>query len=137
MLRPDLKIAALITTLCLVCSPLAHAQSAKELKAFESFLAIMDGYLGIIESTHAINADAEKAAIMQLQKVKEVREDQGDPAAAIALYEKVLREAKNPAVRNAVYMMLGDLLKDQGRYDDAAATFKSALDENLAALDGS
>jgi tetratricopeptide (TPR) repeat protein len=136
MLRLDMKFISLVAIGLLVFAPLSHAQSAKELKAFESFLAIMDGYLGIIESTHAINADAEKAAILQLQKVKEVREDQGDPQAAIDLYEGVLRDAKNPAVRNAVYMMLGDLLKDEGRYDDAAALFKRAVDENLAALDG-
>lgn len=121
---------------CLVLSVPAQAQSAKELAMFESFLAIADSYIELVVNTHDVNADDGTAAVLQLQKMKEIFEDQGDVDGAISFFEGVLGKTSDRTVRNTTYMMLVDLLKDDGRFDDAEALMRKAIDESLSSLEG-
>ncbi len=117
----------------LAASPVSQAQGLAELELMQTFLEIMTDYFEIIESTHEISGDAEKAAIMQMMKIQEVYEAQGNKVGSVELLQTVISQTRNPAIRNAAYMMIGDTLKDAGRTDEALKTLREALDENIAA----
>ena len=141
MFKPDSRRGPLRVLMgvlaCVLLSPVAisaHAQSAKELQLFESFLGIMHSYLELIEMTHDVNADDSRAAVLQLQKMKEIFDEQGDVDGAVEFFGALLETADNRTVRNTTYMLLVDLLKDAGRFDDAEALMRDALEESMTAL---
>lgn len=128
----NLTISA-IACLVLVFAPTAGAQSPDELRTMQTFLEIMSSYFEIIESSYEISSNAEKAAIFQLQKVQEVYEQRGEKARAVEVFRDVLKQTKNPTIRNAVYMLISDNLKDSGRTDEAIEMLRQGLRENIAA----
>ena len=122
-----------LTTLMLALAPTANAQSADDLRTMQTFLDIMDSYFGIIESTYEISSDVEKSAIFQLQKIQEVYEERGEKARSIDVFRDVLNKTDNPTIRNAVYMLISDTLKETGRTDEAIQILQQGLSENIAA----
>jgi tetratricopeptide (TPR) repeat protein len=126
----SLTIAA-ATTLVFTVSPASYAQD--DLQRMQLFLDIMGDYMQIIESTHAINSDAEKAAIMQMQKIKEIYEERGEKAKVADTLREVLAGSQNQAIRNSAYMILGNTLKETGRSDEAIKLMRDALKENIRA----
>ena len=126
---------AVTATLFLAFAPASHAnqQSFVDLKQMQSFLDIMTSYFEIIESTHDISADAEKAAIMQMQKIQEVYEERGEKIRSADVLRQVLKDSRNSTIRNAATLMLGDLLKESGRADEAIEALRQGLQENIDA----
>ena len=122
-----------LASILLAFSPAASAQSAEDLRTMQTFLDIMDSYFGIIESTYEISSDVEKSAIFQLQKIQEVYEERGEKARSIDVFREVLNKTDNPTIRNAVYMLISDTLKEFGRTDEAISILQQGLDENIAA----
>ena len=122
-----------LTTVMLALAPAANAQSADDLRTMQTFLDIMDSYFGIIESTYEISSDVEKSAIFQLQKIQEVYEERGEKARSIDVFRDVLTKTDNPTIRNAVYMLISDTLKESGRTDEAIQILQQGLNENIAA----
>ena len=120
-------------TLMLAVAPGTRAQSADDMQLMRAFLDIMTDYLTIIESTHGIASDSEKAAIMQMQKIQEVYEERGDKARSVDVLKKVLEDSRNPTIRNAAYLMLSETLKESGRASEALALLQRGLDENIEA----
>ncbi len=125
-----------IACLLLAFAPAAGAQSPGELRTMQTFLEIMSSYFEIIESSYEISSHAEKAAIFQLQKVQEVYEQRGEKARAVEVFRDVLKQTKNPTIRNAVYMLISDNLKESGRTDEAIEMLRQGLRENIAAAGG-
>ena len=117
----------------LAIAPAAQAQSVDDLAKMQAFLEIMTDYMGIIEATHDISADPEKAAILQMQKIKEAFEERGEKARAADVMRQVLENSRNPAIRNAAYFLLGDTLKETGRSDEAIELLRQGLAENIKA----
>ena len=140
MLKPEttrrVRHATLAVVACALWSTSAAAQSAKELAMLDSLLSIADNYIALVVSTHDVNADDSKAAALQLQKMKEIFEDRGDVVGSEQFFRSVLARASDRTVRNMTYMLLVDILKDAGRYDDAEALMRDAIDESLKALEG-
>jgi tetratricopeptide (TPR) repeat protein len=133
-MRTFRKITISITAAMLfVAAPGAHAQEQKNLELMQTFLSIMADYFEIIESTHDISSDPEKAAIMQMQKIQEVYEQRGEKARSTDVLKQVLEDSDNTAIRNAAYMLLGDTLKDTGRADEAIELLRQGLNENIEA----
>jgi len=126
---------ALIVAAGLGTAPLSHAQSPDDIALMQSFLELMTDYFGIIEATHDISSDPEKAAIMQMQKIQEVYEDRGDKAQSVDVLKKVLEDSNSRTIRNAAYLMLGDTLKDAGRASEALEYLQRGLAENIEAAD--
>lgn len=124
---------ATITAAMLVAAPASRAQSQNELQTMQTWLEIMTSYFDIIEATYAISSDPEKAAIMQMQKIQEVYEERGEKARAVEVIREVLENSRNPAIRNAAYLMLGDNLKETGRTDQAIELLRQGLSENIRA----
>ena len=118
-------------TLFLAIAPASHAQSADDLRTMQTFLDIMTSYFQIIESSHAISSDDEKSAIMHMQKIQEVYEERGEKIRAADVLRDVLEESRNPTIRSAANLMLGDILKESGRADEALEVLRRGLDENI------
>jgi tetratricopeptide (TPR) repeat protein len=134
-MRTFKKITISVTAVMLfIAAPGAHAQEQKNLELMQTFLSIMTDYFEIIESTHEIASDPEKAAIMQMQKIQEVYEQRGEKARSTDVLKQVLEDSDNTAIRNAAYMLLGDTLKDSGRADEAIELLRQGLNENIAAV---
>ncbi|MEM9173432.1 MAG: tetratricopeptide repeat protein [Pseudomonadota bacterium] len=110
--------------------PLA-AQANDDLATMGQFLTLMEDYFGIIESTHSIAASAEKSAILQMQKLKELYDDRGETARVIPIYRKVLENSTNQAIRSAATLLLSEALQETGRTDDAAKLLVQGLTENV------
>ena len=117
----------------LVAAPAARAQSADDLATMQAFLEIMTDYMDIIEATHEISSDPEKAAILQMQKIKETFEERGEKSRAVEALKQVLENSRNPAIRNAAYFLLGDTLKESGRSEEAIELLRRGLAENVQA----
>jgi predicted negative regulator of RcsB-dependent stress response len=99
----------------------------------QTFLNIMTDYLDIIESTHGIVSDPERAAILQMQKIQEAYEERGEKARVAEVLRDVLKDSRSTAIRNAAYVKLGDILKETGRTDEAIALLREGLSENINA----
>jgi len=119
--------------LLLAVAPVSNAQSQDDLALMQTFLNIMTDYLDIIESTHSIVADPERAAIMQMQKIQEAYEERGEKARVAEVLRDVLKDSRSTAIRNAAYVKLGDILKETGRTDEAIALLREGLNENIKA----
>ncbi|MDA0707347.1 MAG: hypothetical protein O2805_12235 [Proteobacteria bacterium] len=135
-MRTFRKIAISVTAVALVAiAPGAKAQETEDLELMQTFLAIMTDYFEIIDSTHGVASNPEKAAIMQMQKIQEVYEQRGEKAHSTEVLKQVLEDSHNPTIRNAAYMMLGDTLKDTGRADEALQLLHQGLAENITAAE--
>lgn len=132
---PTLKTAMLGMTaaLLLAIAQGTRAQQPSDIELMQSFLNLMTQYYALIESTYDITSDAEKAAIMQMQKIQEVYEQRGDKAKSVDVLKKVLDDSRNPAIRNAAYLMLGETLKESGRASEAIDLLQQGLNENIKA----
>ncbi len=117
----------------LIGAPQTHAQSQDDLALMQTFLDLMTDYYELIESTHDIASDSEKAAILQMTKIQEVYEERGDKSRSVVVFNKVLQDSKNQAIRNAAYLLLGELHKESGNTDDALELLRQGLDENIKA----
>ena len=126
---------AITATALLGVAPQARAQDMAQIELMQTFLDLMTQYYAIIESTHDIASDSEKAAIMQMQKIQEVYEDRGDKAKSVDVLRQVLEDSDNRAIRNAAYLMIGDTLKESGRASEALEYLRRGLDENIKAAD--
>ncbi|NER80242.1 MAG: hypothetical protein F6K42_11805 [Leptolyngbya sp. SIO1D8] len=120
-----------IAAASLAFAPGVRAQELSDIELMQSFLDLMTQYYDLIESTHDIAGDAEKAAIMQMQKIQEVYEERGDKARSVDVLEKVLEDSRNPTIRNAAYLMLSETLKESGRASEALELLQRGLDENI------
>jgi len=128
-------IGATLVISTLVMSPInVKAQEPdwmRDIQQIQVFLDLVQRYLGLIDSVHDISADAEKSAIYQLYKIEEIYEDRGEKARVVPVLREVLEETQNPAIRNAIYMMLGEALKETGRSDEAVDVLREGLSENI------
>ena len=110
----------------------AAADQRKELELMQQFMTVMDGYFDVIDRTHAIASEPDKAAILQLQKLKEIFEERGELADMVKILEDVVGSAPSPTVRNAAAVMLADTLKETGSSTRAVDVLREALERNLA-----
>lgn len=130
------RVCTLIAAAGLIAAaPAAPAQSMDELSRMQTFLGIMTDYMAIIETTHEISAEPEKAAILQMQKMKEIYEERGEKARVVEELSRVLENSSNPAIRNAAYVLMSDTLKETGRSAEAIELLRKGLAENLKAAE--
>ncbi len=122
-----------LVTMLFIAAPQARAQSQDDLALMQTFLAIMTDYFEIIESTHDVASNPEKAAILQMMKIQEVYEARGEKARSTEILKQTLEDTNNTTIRNAAYMLLGDTLKETGRVDEALEYLRRGLDENIKA----
>ena len=120
------------SALVLTVLPVRPSLAQDELGQMQLFLDLVDKFYGVLETTHGLSADPEKAAILQMHKIQEAYEQRGEKARAIEVFREVLDTSSNPTIRNAAYLMLGDALKETGRTNEAVELLRDGLKENLA-----
>lgn len=130
-----LKRFTLAIAVSLMLAVPAQAQTPQELQTMQTFLDIMTSYFAIIEATHDVSSSEEKAAIMQMQKIQEIYEQRGEKVRSVEVLRAVLKDSRNPTIRNAAYMLMGDTLKEAGRADEALELLQQGLQENINAAD--
>jgi len=108
-----------------------HSAIPPELQQMDAFLGIMLHFYEVVDSTHSMAANPEKAAILEMHKIQEVYDDRGEKFRSIEVFRNVIKRTSNPTIRSAAYIMLGDVLKDTGRSDEAIEALNAALDESL------
>lgn len=128
-------VAGIVAAGLLAAVPTVQAQSMDDLDRTQAFLEIVTDYMAIIESTHGISADAEKAAILQMMKLKEIYEERGEKARVVEELRRVLENSRNQAIRNAAYVLISDTLKETGRSAEAIELLRKGLAENLRAAE--
>ncbi len=109
----------------------ADSNVPPEIQKMHAFLGLMQKFYGIVGSMHKVSGDPTEAAIMQMFKIQEIYEKQGKKADAAMVFKRVLKESTNPTIRNAAAIMLGDLLKETGRSQEAIEILNKALNENI------
>ena len=111
----------------------AHAAdpNAAQLEQMQSLMKVMQGYYQLIEEIHEVAQDADKSAILQLQKIEEIYKQRGDRAEAIKYMRDVLKRTTSPVVRNAASVMLADALNETGRSSQAVEVLQEALENNM------
>lgn len=124
------SIAVLLSLGVLLSTP-TLAQEGEQLEQMERFISVMEGYYRIIDGVHAISSDAEKSAILQLQKIEEIFKQRGDRAKAIEVLREAMAKTNSQTVRNAAAIMLADALNETGQATEAVAVLREALDSNL------
>ena len=108
--------------------------SADRVDRIQERLKIMERYLTVVESVHAIADDPEKAVLFQLQQLEDTYRKQRNAQKIITLYQDILKNTTNQTVRNAASMKLAQILKRVGRADEAEALTRTSLNENLQRL---
>lgn len=128
------NLALSLATAALLAGAPAPAQAqADDLAMMQRFVDLMQGYFGIIEATYDVSSEPEKAAILQMQKIKELLEERGQAASAADVLREVLDESRNPTIRSAAYVLLAETLKETGRSEEATRVLREALKESVAA----
>lgn len=130
-LRYMLAIAVLVAAWPIAAPAQNDRGVPPELLEMDAWLGIMLRFYEVVDETHDMAANPEKAAIFQMHKIKEVHEERGEKSRAVEVFRDVIKNTSNPAVRAAAYVMLGDLLKETGRADEALEALQAALDESL------
>ena len=132
MLRLTRNLLILITLTGATALPAqANDPTVEQLAQMQQFIALMQGYYGVINAMHEIATDPDKSAILQLQKIEEIYKQRGDRAEAIKVLREVTASTKSDVVRNAASLMLADALNETGQASDAVAVLRAALDKNL------
>lgn len=102
-----------------------------ELQKMNAFLGLMQQFFGIIESMHEVSDNPELAAIFQLHKIQEAYEEKGSKIQVARVMREVLENTDNNTIRAATFLMLGDLLKENGQPDEAIEILHQGLRESL------
>ncbi|HEC29478.1 MAG TPA: hypothetical protein ENI65_07825 [Gammaproteobacteria bacterium] len=105
-------------------------EQTEQLQRMRTLIGLLQDFMNVIESVHAMSDNPEKAAIYQMYKIEEIYKARGQSKRAIKLFQNILNKTDNLAIRNAVYMRLGDLQKNH-RNNDALEIYEQALKENI------
>ena len=127
-LRKILAVSLLSTSILIIP---ATVRSADEFESMSKMVNLMDSFFGLMDSVYEMNADEEKAALLQMHEIEEIYKQQGKHQNAVQVYEQVLQKSKNPTIRNIAYHRMADVLKESGNLDAAVNTLNKALNENL------
>ena len=127
------RIAAVLIAVAvpLAFTPQTVRAQSPEIQEMTAFIELMQSFFGIIDSMHEVSDDPEKSAIFHLHKIQEIHEEQGDKARVVPVMRRVLNDSSSPTIRAATYLMLGDVLKEAGRRDEALEVLTRGLNEAI------
>lgn len=115
-------------------APFDGERNMERVERLQTRLKMLDRYLQVVESVHAIADNPAKTVVFQLQQLEDLYKKQRDPQKIIALYQDVLKSTSNPTVRNAASMKLAQIFKRMGRDSEAEELTRKSLNENLQRL---
>jgi hypothetical protein len=130
-------VVLLFTTLlspAIFAGPFDDSDMSGKVGQMQERLAIMEQYLTVVQSVHAIADDPEKAVLFQLQQLEDTYRRERNVQKIISLYQDVMKNTSNLTIRNAASMKLAQILKRVGRGDEAEELTRNSLNENLKRL---
>jgi hypothetical protein len=121
---------------CLVAAVLALTvpHAGAEEPDPQQFLGMVQAYLGVIERMGQFSADPRAALLLAQNSIKEVYEQKGQKAEAVAELRKIIEGVDDPAVRTAVRFAIADIYKETGQRDRALDELRLVVAENKALL---
>ena len=125
-------VCALLLLLLVAASP-ARAEEPAQIQQMRSFVELMTGYYELIGTIHAVAADPEKTAVLEMTKLKEYLEQSGQRDRVPEILRRIVSTSARPAVRNAATMMLAEALNERGEKRAAAEVLERALMDAAAA----
>lgn len=126
--------AMLLTPLTALSGPFDDDAGFERADRIQARLRLIERYLNIVESIHAISDDSEKTVLYQLQQLEDIYKKQRNPEKIVSLYQDVLNKTSNQTVRNAATMKLSQIYKRLGRDGAAEELTRKSLEENLKRL---
>jgi tetratricopeptide (TPR) repeat protein len=129
------KIRALAVLAVAALLPMAGPVRADEPDPAK-FLGLMQSYLGLLDRMSQVSSDPRSALMLAQNSIKEVYEQKGQKADAVAELRKILDGLEDPAVRTAVRFAIADLYKETGQRDKALDELRLIVSENKALLGG-
>ncbi|MGK0180710.1 MAG: putative negative regulator of RcsB-dependent stress response [Nitrospinales bacterium] len=114
-----------------VLSTSTVVRAEDEFQAMSNMVNLMDSFFGLMNSVYDMNADNEKAALLQMHAIEEIYKDQGRHKDAVAVYENVLKKSNNSTIRNIAYSRMADVLKESGDLEGSIKVLNNALAETL------
>ena len=125
-------VGTLLLLLLVAASP-ARAEEPAQIQQMRSFVELMTGYYELIGTIHAVAADPEKTAVLEMTKLKEYLEQSGQRDRVPEVLRRIVSTSARPAVRNAATMMLAEALNERGEKRAAAEVLERALMDAAAA----
>lgn len=125
--RRTLAAFGLALLLALPTLPLHAADDTSELERMGTFVQLMSRYYELMGNIHAVAADPDKAAVLQMTKLKEFLEHSGQRERVPVVLRQVAEGTDSIAVRNAATMMLAEALAERGEHRAAAEVLERAL----------
>ena len=112
--------------------PPAAAQAQQpDITTMQNFLNLMDRYLDISGKWMNMLADKETTIYLAVEGIAEIYEQKGNKLDAIpALREIMKKYPQNRVVRTAIQFKIRDILKDNGKYDEALRVLWQIIEEN-------
>ena len=107
------------------------ARAEDDFEAMARMVNLMDSFFGLMDSVYEMNADDEKAVLLQMHAIEEIYKKQGKHKEAVTMYRRVLDNSKNPTVRNMAYHRMADVLKESGDLETSIEVLNAALTETL------
>jgi len=133
MLTNRIRGKELLITLFFVAflSTSTVARAEDDFEAMARMVNLMDSFFGLMDSVYEMNADNEKAVLLQMHAIEEIYKKQGRHKDAVTMYRRVLDNSKNSTVRNMAYHRMADVLKESGDLETAIEVLNAALAETL------
>ena len=130
-----MKIFKAIILICLLSSTASFADDPEMqmIAKAQGYIDLLNGFYDMVKDTQVISESPEMTIIMQLRKMDDVYKDMGDRNQSIKELYAFLDKTDKPVIRNIVYTMLGDALKEMGRFEEAAEVLKKGINENIKA----
>ena len=88
----------------------------------------MRGYLELVDQYTRMSRDPQTAGVAAVLAATDILKPRGADA-AIAYFNKVLPDVKNPAIKRAIHGQLADLYKQAGQQDKALEELQALMTE--------
>ncbi len=105
----------------------ARADEPAQIQQMRSFVELMTGYYELMGTIHAVAADPDKTAVLEMTKLKEYLEQSGQRDRVPDVLRRIVSTSNRPAVRNAATIMLAEALNERGDKRQAAEVLERAL----------
>lgn len=125
--------AAVICMVLLFPAGAAAEDEMEDLEKMSQFVVLLREFLVVMDHMYEIASNPERAAIFQLHEIEETYKESDNRLESVKVYRAVLEKETNPTIRTASHIMLGNVLKESGKRDEAIQVFREGLEESLKA----
>lgn len=109
-----------------------HAQAQQpDIEAMKNFLSLMDQYLNISGRWVEMISNEDEAVFLAVEGIVEIYEQKGNKMDAVPALREIMKNyPNNRKIRTAIQFKIRDILKDNGKYDEALKVLLDIVKEN-------